>query len=221
MLSSINTGYYDSQLSEYYNQKKQSTAQSGKDASTGQDENTELTALLSSFIPLSMEDIQEQMQSESGKINMSFLTQEETTSESGTSSLLSSSIDADGDGTISTDEYEALMEEMGIEDPMSAEDFFSLFDADGDGEITAAEMEASKPAGPPPVSSNDENEETYASLDTNEDGTVSAEEYASFMEEMRSENPRNRDIMSSAVESYESSYSYLPFELSESFSAAL
>ncbi len=89
-----------------------------------------------------------------------------------------SSIDADGDGMLSADEYDTLMTQMGIKDASSAEDFFQQYDTDADGEITLAEMEASRPMkpmrpmGPPP-----EETQNTSSLDTDGDGTVSTEEY--------------------------------------------
>lgn len=51
-----------------------------------------------------------------------------------------SEIDADGDGTISADEYEEMMKQMGISDALSAEEFFAQFDTNEDGEISVEEM---------------------------------------------------------------------------------
>jgi len=51
-----------------------------------------------------------------------------------------SSIDADGDGTLSTDEYEAMISQMGIPNALDAEEFFKQFDLNEDGEISADEM---------------------------------------------------------------------------------
>lgn len=89
-----------------------------------------------------------------------------------------SSIDADGDGMLSADEYDTLMSQLGIKDAASAEDFFQQYDTDADGEITLAEMEASqpmkpmRPMGPPP-----EETQTSSYLDTDGDGIVSTAEY--------------------------------------------
>ena len=49
-------------------------------------------------------------------------------------------IDADGDGTISTDEYEEMIAQMGISNALSAEDFFKQYDVNEDGEISQDEM---------------------------------------------------------------------------------
>ena len=89
-----------------------------------------------------------------------------------------SSIDTDGDGMLSADEYDTLMSQLDIQDAASAEDFFQQYDTDADGEITLAEMEANqpmkpmRPMGPPP-----EEAQTSSYLDTDGDGIVSTEEY--------------------------------------------
>ncbi|RJQ25179.1 EF-hand domain-containing protein [Candidatus Parcubacteria bacterium] len=67
-------------------------------------------------------------------------------------------IDTDSDGTLSEDEYENLVSQLGEQNSLSTEDFFAKFDTDGDGEITGSEMEAvqssetsdTAPIGPPP-----------------------------------------------------------------------
>lgn len=95
-------------------------------------------------------------------------------------------IDLDSDGTLSANEYEELMSQMGISDGLSAEDFFAQYDTDGDGEITLSEMEASKPMmpmkpmGPPPT----KEESSTSSLDTDGDGTISADEYNAAVTEL-------------------------------------
>jgi Ca2+-binding EF-hand superfamily protein len=49
-------------------------------------------------------------------------------------------MDADGDGTISVDEYRALLKVYAIDDA-SAPEHFARFDTDGDGSISRAEFE--------------------------------------------------------------------------------
>ena len=51
-----------------------------------------------------------------------------------------SSIDADSDGTISTDEYEEMISQMGITNALSADEFFAQYDVNEDGEISQDEM---------------------------------------------------------------------------------
>lgn len=91
-------------------------------------------------------------------------------------------IDADGDGTISADEYEELVEKLGITNAPEADDFFAQYDTDGDGEITAAEMEAVKPGEvPPPGRPIEEVPAFSSSIDTDGDGSISADEYDTYI----------------------------------------
>ncbi len=101
-----------------------------------------------------------------------------------------SSIDADGDGTISEDEYDSLISQLGIQNAPSAQDFFTKYDSDGDGEISSEEMQT-KDIGkmmppPPPIDnerdSNNSEEVFSSSTDTDGDGVISTEEYESFVE---------------------------------------
>ena len=101
-----------------------------------------------------------------------------------------SSIDADGDGTISEDEYDSLISQLGIQNAPSAQDFFTKYDYDGDGEISSEEMQT-KDIGkmmppPPPIDnerdSNNSEEVFSSSTDTDGDGVISTEEYESFVE---------------------------------------
>jgi Ca2+-binding EF-hand superfamily protein len=101
-----------------------------------------------------------------------------STSESGIGS-----VDADGDGTISEDEYDELMSQMGITDAACAKDFFAQYDTDADGEITSAEMDAGIPMGPMgPPPARPESASSY--LDTDGDGIVSTEEYKAAVTEL-------------------------------------
>ncbi|MFT4145627.1 MAG: EF-hand domain-containing protein, partial [Mobilitalea sp.] len=108
-----------------------------------------------------------------------------------------SSIDVDGDGMMSTDEYDTLMSQLGIEDAASAEEFFQQYDTNADGEITAAEMEASSPMkpmhpiGPPP----EETQTSSSYLDTDGDGTVSTEEYQAAVSALGIENTEAADAL--------------------------
>ena len=92
-------------------------------------------------------------------------------------------IDADGDGTLSSDEYETMISQMGISDGISAEDFFTQYDTDGDGEITKDEMDAARPPmGPPPQ---DKSSQTLPfGIDADGDGSLSSDEYETLMEEL-------------------------------------
>lgn len=101
-----------------------------------------------------------------------------------------SSIDADGDGTISEDEYDSLISQLGIQNAPSAQDFFTKYDSDGDGEISSEEMQT-KDIGkmmppPPPIDnerdSNNSEEVFSSSTDTDGDGVISTEEYEPFVE---------------------------------------
>ncbi len=97
----------------------------------------------------------------------------------------SSTLDADGDGTISEDEYNNLISQLGIKNALSAEDFFAKYDTDGDGEITSEELGAGNTGRmmPPPPSVEDEDSEDSfsSSTDTNGDGVISVEEYEAFV----------------------------------------
>lgn len=114
---------------------------------------------------------------------------------------LFSKMDANSDGSLSTDELGKGMKD--IMPPPSTMDFaqsrsdtrgssgqddlFAKLDANGDGSLNATEFEAGRPqnaegapppGGPPPAggSSGGASSTTYDPLDTNEDGTVSAKE---------------------------------------------
>jgi Ca2+-binding EF-hand superfamily protein len=116
---------------------------------------------------------------------------------SGTSDGDISSIDVDGDGTISMDEYDTLISQLGIKDAASAEDFFAQYDTDANGEITSAEMDASKPTeeippmGPPP----EEMQTASSYLDTDGDGTVSLEEYQAAVTDLGIEDTEAADAL--------------------------
>jgi len=123
---------------------------------------------------LSMEDHLKLMQSVQNQSTISSAT---TQTNSG-SDL--SSLDTDGDGTISADEYDSIMSKMGITDAPSAKDFFAQVDTNADGEISIDEMKAQKPMGPPPT----ENQSISSDVDTDGDGTISTDEYDSIISKM-------------------------------------
>lgn len=70
-----------------------------------------------------------------------------------TQASTTSSIDTDGDGTISADEYEEMISQMGIPNAMSADDFFAQFDVNEDGEISQDEMPEPGSVAPVSISS--------------------------------------------------------------------
>lgn len=147
---------------------------------------------------LSIEDYLQMMQSfqKAVAISTSSSEQNDSSSEQNTTARDISSIDTDGDGTISADEYDSLISQMGINDAQSSEDFFAQFDTDGDGEITASEMDASKPMrpmGPPP----EEKESLLSKIDTDKDGTISADEYNSLISKLNiSDAPSSEEVFS-------------------------
>lgn len=111
--------------------------------------------------------------------------------------------DADGDGLLSTSELSSALsanapdgaEGLGIEDEM-ASDIISALDTDGDGSLSTAEISSAlssasstsssqamrgPPPGPPPsdsASGSSGSSGVFESLDTNQDGVVSADELA-------------------------------------------
>jgi Ca2+-binding EF-hand superfamily protein len=126
---------------------------------------------------LSMEDYMGMMQ-HFHRPPMQVNTEEDTTlemEEQGQSTL--SNIDADGDGTISADEYDTLISQLGIKDALSAEEFFAQYDTDEDGEITSTEMDALKPMRMQPVKMEKPEQITLSDIDEDGDGTISADEY--------------------------------------------
>ena len=128
-----------------------------------------------------------------------------------------SKIDTDGDNALSKDELSAFREEMEAQFASSVttsqydsagvtastEDLFSKIDTDSDGSISSTEfstfqsnMQAQGPGGtppPPPDSSTQSGSDTsstngiFSEMDTNQDGTVSASEYAAFFSKMEDE----------------------------------
>ena len=68
------------------------------------------------------------------------------TSSTGTteSSGITDTFDTDGDGSISADEYENLISQLGMTDAPDSESIFKQFDTDSDGEITLDEIKSGK-----------------------------------------------------------------------------
>ncbi len=101
-----------------------------------------------------------------------------------------SSVDEDGDGSLSESELTAFAEKMSemTGGTVDAEELMTSLDADEDGAVSADEFKAGKPQGPPPpppsgmggISATDSSDETasmLSSLDTDGDGSVSEEEF--------------------------------------------
>lgn len=99
-------------------------------------------------------------------------------------------IDADDDGNISSEEYDSLISQLGIDNAPSSKDFFSLFDTNSDGEVTSEEFDstmesARPPMGPPPEGRAQEDAQSKISdIDTDGDGTISADEYNTFISKL-------------------------------------
>lgn len=114
-----------------------------------------------------------------------------------------SSLDSDGNGSINLDEFSSALESSSSSSTSSLSDIFSSIDTDGNGAMSSEEfmtaLEASKPQHeakgmgsmppPPPQSSEQESSDTnsYSSLDTNQDGTISLEELLATLNEKSQE----------------------------------
>ncbi len=131
---------------------------------------------------LSIEELMGMMQNCAASASMS-AENEEASEESEISA-----IDADGDGTISADEYETLISRLDIQDALSAEEFFTQYDTNEDGEISSAELNAKDadgprmppPMGPPP----EEAQGLPSGIDTDGDGSLSSDEYESMISQL-------------------------------------
>ena len=119
MISSINSSqeYYRVNLASYSVSNNGQNAMNIRNMGSSEEERIQMPRK-----ECSMEEIMVMMQGESQARNQI------------------SSIDADSDGTISSDEYEDMISQMGIPDALSAEEFFTQYDTDEDGEITQEEM---------------------------------------------------------------------------------
>lgn len=106
---------------------------------------------------------------------------EEEESSDDISEELLSQYDTNGDGIITSEEYEAAISDLGAEYSLSADKFFSLFDTDEDGEITSEELNAADKMGPPPAPETEISDEILSEYDTDGDGTLSYEEYDAMM----------------------------------------
>jgi Ca2+-binding EF-hand superfamily protein len=123
---------------------------------------------------------------------------------------LFASVDANSDGSLDTDEMEALMARVQSDTGEDVSDKIAALDEDGDGSLSKSEFDAGKPSGPqgmppggpPPgggpggpggpggaggASEASDTTTTYDALDTNEDGTVSTlERLAGDLEKLAS-----------------------------------
>jgi Ca2+-binding EF-hand superfamily protein len=89
-----------------------------------------------------------------------------------------SKIDTNGDGYIEESENATWVQNMPKEKPPDPAEMFQKADKDGDGKITKAEFKAAAPKGV----SESTVDKVFDSMDTNQDGVVSAEEYAAAMQ---------------------------------------
>lgn len=146
---------------------------------------------------------------------------EESTSETITDDSLSA-YDTDGDGSISKDEYESMISELGIKNALSADELYAQYDTNEDGELSTDEIEAAHsqtqplmpppPMGPPPKEDSEDDtssiaavstdnasettaDEVFSAYDTNQDGSIDADEFAAMWE--------------SASKAYEASFQYI------------
>ena len=109
-------------------------------------------------------------------------------------------VDSDGDGSVSQDELQSLLEKMSggtaSKTGTSSDELFAKLDTDGDGQLSQAEFDAGRasdqasgaagggmpppppggPGGPGGAGGAQSSSTTYDPLDTNEDGTVSLAE---------------------------------------------
>lgn len=98
-----------------------------------------------------------------------------------------SSVDEDGDGSVSASELATFTEKMAemTGNSVDATEMMTRLDTDGNGSVSAAEFKAGKPQGPPPPppggmaasESTDETSSILSSLDVDGDGSVSEEEF--------------------------------------------
>ena len=212
MISSINSNQ------EYYRVKpaSHSVSNNGQNAmSIGSEGSSEEERIQMSRKECSMEEIMEMMQGESQARNQI------------------SSIDEDSDGTISSDEYEDMISQMGIPNALSAEEFFTQYDTDGDGEITQEEMPEPGSVGASQTGTTQAMQQSYevdttsseeeladlsdifTQYDSDGDGTLSVEEFEKLMEdakkngeEKNSEDENMSNLAARSLEAYEKNYEF-------------
>lgn len=220
MIQSVtsNSGYTTA-TSYNHHWKKMNLANAEKDttisdltASTSTDSST-----VSDEKALSLEDLFLMMQNDQRSASIPEAEETQTDSTLG-------SIDADGDGTLSTDEFDALMSQLGITNAPDAEDFFAQFDTNGDGEITSTEMDANKPMGPPPMGmppmGGQEADEFFSKYDTNSDGEITADELTTAASQAESASRTDsattaelseefKQFAAKVMQAYETNYQYM------------
>ena len=104
-----------------------------------------------------------------------------TAASSTTADDLFSSIDTNGDGSISADELSTFLASA-TGDSTGADEFLASLDTDGDGSISASEFEAGAPPPPPGSSSTTTGlDDLFSSIDTNGDGSISSDELTAFL----------------------------------------
>ncbi len=125
-----------------------------------------------------------------------------------------SEIDADGDGSLTQEELDANMKKM--HEQMQSQgsrvkDMLSKFDENSDGSLDETELSAmmeSMPPPPPPSSSSqssdstseEETESLFSSIDTNGDGTISADEFTAYTEQKRKDSNENEQNSSESMD---------------------
>ncbi|WP_055037025.1 EF-hand domain-containing protein [Blastochloris viridis] len=93
-------------------------------------------------------------------------------------SKLFSSIDSDGDGSLSADEFSTFVQSLGgsAED---ASELYSSIDSDGDGAVSEEELASALPPPPPPLAE-DAAGSIVSALDSDGDGALSKSELEAF-----------------------------------------
>jgi Ca2+-binding EF-hand superfamily protein len=128
---------------------------------------------------------------------------------------LSSEIDTDSDGTLSEDEYDLMISEMGIQDALTSTDFFAQYDLNEDGEISSEEMP--EPEAVTPLSDSqalsDVVSEIFSEFDTNQDGTISPEEFAEMFASLNEETETGSSaalqrMATNVIQTYEGNYEF-------------
>lgn len=93
-----------------------------------------------------------------------------------------SGIDADGDGTISPDEYNTLINKLGLQHAPTSDEFFKKFDANSDGEISLDELKTAFTIRKPmEAQQSDSDASNMLNYDTDGDGALSKAEYEAAM----------------------------------------
>ena len=117
-------------------------------------------------------------------------------------------IDADGDGSLSTDEYDAMVSQMGVSDALSAEDFFKEYDTNSDGEITADEIIAALNSATQSTTSQSSTTQSTAA-DNSSNDSASDDTTTSQNDEAQSLSAEYRNLAAKMMNAYEMNYEYM------------